>query len=152
LLQFGLVWMISSPKNIEAKSFGWGLFLFCLFTTLVGITTAPILYLYTGASAGLAFFTAAGTFGAAALWGYVTKMDLTKFGGFLFMAVIGLIIALFVNIFLGSTVMQLLICLAGVAIFIGVTAWDIQVYRMFYRENGPSAGLVVSAALGFFLD
>ena len=100
--------------------------LFYLYSVLTGVVFSSILLLYTATSVGMTFLITAGVFAAMSIYGFTTSNDLTKFGSIMFMALIGLIICSVVNIFLKSSGMEWIISLAGVAIFIGLTAWDTQ--------------------------
>lgn len=100
--------------------------MFYLFALLNGLTLSLLLLIYTASSVVATFGITAGVFAAMSLYGYFTDRDLTSLGTFLFMGVIGLIICTVVNIFLKSTQMEWIISFAGVAIFIGLTAWDTQ--------------------------
>ena len=99
---------------------------FFLYAGLNGITLAPLFLLYTTASLASTFFVTAGMFGAMSFYGYTTKKDLTSWGSFLFMGLIGIIIASVVNIFLQNSMLYWVISYAGVLIFIGLTAYDTQ--------------------------
>ena len=105
------------------------------FTAVMGIGLAPIFAVYTGASIAKVFFITAATFSGASIIGYTTKRDLTGFGHFLFMGLIGLIIAMLVNIFLASSALQFAISIIGVFIFTGLTAWDTQNAKTIYLET-----------------
>ncbi|MFY0685483.1 MAG: Bax inhibitor-1/YccA family protein [Balneola sp.] len=123
-VELGLVWWMSS--RIDSMSSGFATALFILYSALNGITLSVLFYVYTSASIASTFFITAGTFGVCSAYGYFTKKDLTSMGGFLFMALIGIIIASVVNIFMGSSMLYWIISYAGVAIFIGLTAYDTQ--------------------------
>ncbi|HEY5048340.1 MAG TPA: Bax inhibitor-1/YccA family protein [Rhizomicrobium sp.] len=128
---------------------------FWVYAALMGIGMAPVLLLYTGASVGEVFFITAGTFGAMSLWGYTTKRDLTGFGSFLFMGLIGLMIAMVVNMFLHSAMMQWIVSVAGVLIFTGLTAYDTQNIKEMYvaNDDGTVAGRkAIFGALKLYLD
>lgn len=99
---------------------------FFLYSALTGLTMSVLFLIYTNASIASTFFICAAMFGAVSVFGYVTKMDLTKFGTYFFMALIGLIIASVVNIFLNSSTLNWIISYAGVIIFVGLTAYDTQ--------------------------
>ena len=99
---------------------------FFLYAGLNGVTLAPLFLLYTTASLASTFFVTAGTFAAMSFYGYTTKKDLTSWGSFLFMGLIGIIIASVVNIFLQNSMLYWVISYAGVLIFIGLTAYDTQ--------------------------
>ena len=95
---------------------------FWAFAVAMGLSMASIFIVFTGTSIARVFFITAGTFGAMSLYGYTTKRDLSKFGSFLFMGLIGIIIASLVNIFIGSTALQFAISVIGVLVFTGLTA------------------------------
>lgn len=100
--------------------------LFSAYAIINGITLAPILYVYTGASIGTTFFITAVVFGAMAAYGLVTKKDLTSLGSLCIMALLGIILAGVVNIFLGNTMLDMGISILGIIIFVGLTAYDAQ--------------------------
>ena len=99
---------------------------FWIFAALMGLSLSSIFVVYTETSITRVFFITAGTFGAMSIYGYTTKRDLTKLGGFLFMGLIGIIIASIVNMFIGSSAMQFAISVIGVLVFVGLTAYDTQ--------------------------
>ncbi len=100
--------------------------LFLLYSVLNGVTLAAILMLYTGTSVAATFFVTAGMFGAMAVYGLVTKKDLSSMGSFMFMGLIGMIIASLVNFFLASPMLSWVISAVGVIVFTGLTAYDVQ--------------------------
>ncbi len=125
------------------------------FCSLMGISMATVFMIYTGESIASTFFVTAGTFAATALYGYTTKTDLTKFGSFLIMGVIGIVLASLVNIFLHSSALQFAISVAGVLIFTGMTAWDTQNIKHSYAEGyGTEANgkMAISGALSLYLN
>jgi FtsH-binding integral membrane protein len=124
LVQIGVVFFLSARINKMAPTTATILFL--AYSALSGVTLTPIFYAYTASSIGTTFFVTAGTFAAMALYGATTKRDLTGMGSMLMMALIGLMIATIVNIFLGSGLMSLVISAVGVLIFVGLTAYDVQ--------------------------
>lgn len=129
--------------------------LFYLYSVLTGVVFSSILLLYTATSVGMTFLITAGVFAAMSIYGFATSNDLTKFGSIMFMALIGLIICSVVNIFLKSSGMEWIISLAGVAIFIGLTAWDTQKIKnaAMYATDGTSAEkLATFGALSLYLD
>ena len=129
--------------------------LFYLYSVLTGVVFSSILLLYTDTSVGMTFLITAGVFAAMSIYGFTTSNDLTKFGSIMFMALIGLIICSVVNIFLKSSGMEWIISLAGVAIFIGLTAWDTQKIKnaAMYATDGTSAEkLATFGALSLYLD
>jgi FtsH-binding integral membrane protein len=124
LVQIGVVFFLSARINKMAPTTATILFL--AYSALSGVTLTPIFYAYTLSSIGTTFFVTAGTFATMALYGATTKRDLTGMGSMLMMALVGLVIASVVNIFLGSGLMSLVISAAGVLIFVGLTAYDVQ--------------------------
>ena len=130
---------------------------FLAYSLLSGVTLAPIFLVYTAASIGTTFLVTAGTFGVMATYGIVTKTDLTRIGNILMMALIGLIIASVVNMFLGSSMMDLIISAVGVLIFTGLTAYDAQKIKdMSVQFQGHDADVqtkvAVIGALSLYLD
>lgn len=130
--------------------------LFWVYSALMGLSLSSIFFVYTGASIAKIFFMTAAMFGALSLWGYTTKKDLSGWGTFLFMGLIGIIIAMVVNIFLGSTMLDLVLSVAGVLIFAGLTAYDNQRLRYMYYEHAGHgeavSKLMVMGALTLYLD
>lgn len=128
--------------------------LFYAYSILNGMTLSCIVFMYTMASIGLTFMITAGVFATMAIYGYVTKSDLTKFGTFMTMALFGLIICIVVNLFMHSSTMEWIISFAGVVIFIGLTAWDVQkIKRMAAMSDYNSAGKIATiGALSLYLD
>jgi FtsH-binding integral membrane protein len=99
---------------------------FFAFAAVMGISMAAVFLSFTGASIARTFFIAASMFMGMSLWGYTTKRDLTGWSSFLFMGLIGVVVASIVNLFLGSTMLQLVVSFAGIIVFVGLTAWDTQ--------------------------
>lgn len=129
--------------------------LFWLFCATMGLSMAAIFMVFTGASVARAFFITGATFGAMSLWGYTTKKDLSSFGSFLMMGVLGLFIASLVNLFMGSDMLQWVVSVAGVAIFTGLTAYDTQNIKHNYSASwGTEANnkLAVMGALQLYLN
>jgi len=130
--------------------------LFWVFAALMGASLSSVFLIYTGASVARTFFITAAAFGALSLYGYTTKKDLSGFGSFLFMGVIGLLIAGIVNIFLQSTMMQFVISAAGVLIFAGLTAFDTQRIKEMYWEGAnygdTATKTAVMGALALYMD
>ncbi len=124
------------------------------FAAVMGLSLSVIFLVYTGASIARVFFITSATFGALSIWGYTTKKDLTGMGTFLFMGLIGIIIAGIVNIFLQSTAMHFAISAIGVLIFAGLTAYDTQrikeMYFHFPAERLGNAAII--GALSLYLD
>jgi FtsH-binding integral membrane protein len=141
--------------GINRMSVGAARATFWLYAALVGIGIAPILWVYTGASVAETFFITAATFGAMSLWGYTTKSDLSGMGSFLFMGLIGILIASVVNMFLHSAMMSWVVSILGVIIFTGLTAYDTQYIKEMYSANddGTVAGRkAIFGALKLYLD
>ena len=124
IAQIGLVFWLASRVMQMSASKATGVFM--LYAGLTGITFSVIFMAYTTASIFSTFLVTAGTFGAMSLYGYTTKKDLTSWGSFLFMGLIGIIIASLVNMFMQSSMMHMIITYAGVLIFVGLTAYDTQ--------------------------
>ena len=124
IAQLGLVfWLAARVMQMSAQQ-ATGVFV--LYAALTGVTFSVIFLTYTASSITSTFLVTAGTFGAMSFYGYTTKKDLTSWGSFLFMGLVGIIIASVVNIFLESSAMYWVITYAGVLIFVGLTAYDTQ--------------------------
>ena len=128
--------------------------LFFLYSALNGVTLSYIFAIYSPQSIFLTFCITAGTFGAMSIYGYFTRQDLTKMGSFLIMALLGLIVCAVVNIFLANSALDWVISIAGVAIFVGLTAWDTQkIKQMAAMTDTTNAGKVATlGALSLYLD
>ena len=152
ILELGMVFYLSA--RIDKLSSGMATLLFYLYSMLNGVTLTPIFLVYTGSSIATTFAITAGTFGAMTIFGYLTRQDLSKIGSFLFMALLGLIVCLIVNIFWQNSMFDLLISCAGVLIFVGLTAWDTQAIKRMCAEADPSMmGKVATwGALSLYLD
>src|SRR5271170_4158069 len=153
LAPLGLVFALSF--GINRLSAGTALALFFLYAGLLGLSLASIFLIYTGASVTRVFFISAATFGALSLWGYTTQRDLTSMGSFMFMGLIGIVIASLVNIFLKSTGLDWAISIIGVIVFAGLTAWDTQRIKEMYsaQDDGTVTGRkAVMGALSLYLD
>ncbi|MBD5343652.1 MAG: Bax inhibitor-1/YccA family protein [Bacteroides sp.] len=153
IVELGLVFVISG-STLTRMSSGLAAVLFYVFAAVNGAALAPIFLVYTHASIVKTFFICAGTFGAMSIYGYFTTADLTKFGTYLFYALIGLIIASVVNIFTKSSTMEWIISGAGVLIFIGLTAWDTQWLKNQIQSTPAEyhAKLSTYGALNLYLD
>ncbi|QRM57514.1 Bax inhibitor-1/YccA family protein [Sinorhizobium sp. BG8] len=128
---------------------------FWAFCGVMGLSLASVFLVFTGTSIARTFFIAATMFGATSLYGYVTKRDLAKFGSFLMMGLIGVVIASLVNIFLGSSALQFAISVIGIVVFVGLTAWDTQNIKQQYAENFDQESqqkLAVFGALSLYLN
>jgi uncharacterized protein len=153
LAPLGLVMLLSF--GINRLSASTALTLFFVYAGLLGLSLASIFLMYTGASITRVFFISAATFGAMSLYGYTTKRDLTAVGSFLFMGLIGIIIASVVNIFLQSSALYWAISVIGVLILVGLTAYDTQSIKEMYdvNDDGTIAGRkAVMGALRLYLD
>lgn len=141
--------------GIQKMSFATAQAVFWAYAAVMGLSLASILMVFTGASVARVFFITAGTFAAMSLYGYTTKSDLSRFGSFLFMGLIGIIIASVVNIFVASSALQFAISVIGVLIFTGLTAYDTQKIKEIYLESDSSeiAGKkALMGALSLYLD
>ncbi len=136
--------------RIHAISASTAQTLFWAFCAVMGLSMASIFLVFTGASIARTFFIAATMFGAMSLYGYTTKRDLSQWGSFLFMGLIGVIIAMVVNIFLASSALQFAISVIGILIFVGLTAWDTQRIKEEYSENAGGEALQKMAVFGAF--
>ena len=122
--------------------------LFWVYAGLMGLAFAPIVAVYTSMSVAKVFFMTAGTFGAMSLYGYTTKRDLTKWGSFLMMGLIGVIIAMVVNMFLASPALHFAISVIGVLVFVGLTAYDTQRIKSMYSAADGAAVMTRKAIMG----
>ena len=145
---YGYLSFINKLSSVAATA------LFYLFAVVNGLMLCTVFLAYSPAAITKTFFITAGTFGAMSVYGYFTPNDLSKVGSFLFMALIGLIIASVVNIFLHSSTLDWIVSIAGVLIFIGLTAWDTQQIKTM-AMNMPADGiskLATVGALSLYLD
>ncbi|KGF16833.1 membrane protein [Prevotella sp. S7-1-8] len=154
IVELGLVFYTTA--RIQKLSLTTATTLFIIYSALNGVTLSGIFMVYSMTSIAKVFFITAGTFAAMALYGYFTKTDLSKIGSILFMALIGLIIATVVNLFLKSAMFDLILCYIGVGIFVGLTAWDSQkikhmlAMQVDMSENAQKIALM--GALSLYLD
>ena len=128
---------------------------FWVFSFLMGLSLASVFMVYTYASIARVFFITAATFGSLSLWGYTTKRDISGMGSFLFMGLIGIIIASLVNLFLASSALQFMISVIGVLVFSGLTAYDTQQIKEIYYQGDSEvvAGRkAIMGALRLYLD
>ena len=154
IAEFGLVIAISAAIN--KLSLTTATLLFILYSVINGATLSFIFAVYTMSSIASVFFITAGTFAVMAVVGYTTKKDLTSMGKILLMALIGIIIATVVNIFLKSTGLEMIVSYLGVLIFVGLTAYDSQKIKLML-QTAPDAGegaqkLALLGALSLYLD
>ena len=153
LAPLGIVFYMSFGINKMSSSKAQTVF--WIFAGLMGLSLSSILLVYTGLSVTRVFFITSATFGAMSIYGYTTKRDLTKFGSFLMMGLIGIIIASLVNIFLKSSKMYFVISILGVLIFVGLTAYDTQKIKNMYvaSDSGEVIGKkAIMGALTLYLD
>ena len=154
IAEFSLVIYIS--VRLEKLSLSTATTLFALYSILNGVMLSSIFLLYSTAIISKVFFITAGTFGVTALYGYATKKDLSSLGNILFMALIGLVIATVVNVFMKSAMFDLILSYIGVIIFVGLTAWDSQKIKhmmMVQQDADESAQkLALIGALSLYLD
>lgn len=136
-----------SPSAVRAS--------FWAFATIMGLSMASIFLVFTGQSVARVFFITASVFGGMSLYGYTTRQDLSSFGSFLFMGLIGIIIASVVNIFIGSSALQFAISVIGILVFTGLTAYDTQRLKEQYylgQSSSDISKLAVMGALTLYLD
>ena len=154
IAEFALVFAISGAIN--RLSLSTATLLFILYSVINGATLSSIFFAFSVATIGKVFFITAGTFGAMALVGYTTKTDLTSMGKLLFMALLGIIIASVVNMFVASSGLDLILSYVGVLVFVGLTAYDTQKIKQMC-QTAPDAGesaqkLALIGALSLYLD
>ena len=154
IAEFALV--IGVTAAINKLSLTTATLMFVLYSVLNGAMLSSIFLIYTASSIATVFFITAGTFAAMAIVGYTTKADLSSMGKILFMALIGLIIATIVNIFVKSSGLDMIISYVGVLIFVGLTAWDSQKIKQMMLQ-APDAGegmqkMALLGALTLYLD
>jgi FtsH-binding integral membrane protein len=154
IAQIGLVIWLSA--RITKMSMTSATLLFILYSVLMGVTMSTIFMVYTMGSIASVFFITAGMFLAMSLIGYFTRLDLTRLGSLLFMALIGVVIASVVNIFLGSETLYWIISYVAVVLFVGLTAYDTQKIKEMLAEYGQADEmghkLALYGALTLYLD
>src|SRR3979490_2523068 len=160
----GLIWivMLAPLGFVLALSFGiqrmsaeTAMVLFWTYAAVMGLSLGGIFLVYTGTSIARVFFITAATYAAMSLYGYTTKSDLSRFGSFLMMGLIGIVIASLVNIFIGSNALQFAISIIGVIIFVGLTAYDTQRIKEMYLQSDTAetaSKKAVMGALSLYLD
>lgn len=154
IAEFGLVIGVSAAIN--KISLTTATLMFIIYSVINGALLSYIFLVYTASSVATVFFITAGTFGAMAVVGYTTKTDLTSMGKYLFMALIGLVIATLVNLFVKSDGLTMILSYVGVLVFVGLTAWDSQKIKQMLLQ-APDAGessqkLALLGALTLYLD
>jgi hypothetical protein len=150
IAQFGLVIFLSA--RITKLSANAARALFMAYAISVGVTLSTIFLVYTSSSIMRVFFITGSMFLVMAIVGFLTKVDLSKFGALLIMGLVGIIIASVVNIFLGSDSLQMIVSYLGVGIFLGLTAYDVQKIKKLYAEFGSAGNLAILGALSLYLD
>lgn len=147
IAEFGLVIAISGAIN--KLSAATATLLFVLYSIINGATLSVIFMAYTLTSIASVFFITAGLFGVMAFIGYTTKTDLTSIGKVLFMALIGIVLATIVNLFIGSSMLNMIVSYIGVVVFTGLTAYDSQkIKNMLYEADDMDEGMQKIALLG----
>lgn len=155
--ELGMVFYLSA--RVERISASAATKIFLAYSVLNGLTLSSVLLLYTGTSVAATFFVAGGMFGTMAIYGTVTKKDLSSWGSFLFMGLMGIVIASVVNIFIGSSMVSWVVSAIGVLVFTGLTAYDVQRIQRFggsgIMENGEDGAVrkgAIMGALTLYLD
>ena len=148
-----LGFIIALNMGIAKMKEGTVQILFWAFAAVMGLSLSSIFIQYTGESVARVFFISAGAFGALSLYGYTTKKDLTGWGSFLFIGLIGILIASIVNIFVASSALQFGISVIGVLVFAGLTAYDTQrIKAMYFDNSGQEGKKAIMGALTLYLD
>jgi len=155
VVEIGLV--ITLSKNALKYSFTTTITLFLVYSFVNGLTMSIYLLIYTGGTVFNAFFVTSIMFAVMAIFGYLTKTDLSPFRTFLFLGVVGIVVASIINIFLASGTLSYIISLVGVVIFAGLTAYDMQKMKSLYAYSVNSGGalennIAVTGALTLYLD
>jgi hypothetical protein len=154
LAPLGFIFFLGA--RMHAMSVSAAQLTFWAFCAVMGLSMASIFLVFTGESIARVFFITAATFGAVSLYGYTTKRDLSRFGSFLVMGLIGIVIASLVNIFVGSSALQFAISVIGVLVFTGLTAWDTQRLKEEFISGYGSAEMVakgsIMGALSLYLN
>lgn len=150
-----LGFVLALSFGIQRMSAGTAMLLFWIYAAVMGLSLGGVFLVFTGASIARVFFITAATFGAMSLYGYTTGSDLSRFGSFLMMGLIGIIIASLVNIFLQSSGLQFAISVIGVLVFVGLTAYDTQRIKEMYLESDTrevADKKAILGALSLYLD
>lgn len=155
IAEVALVWYLSA--RIYKMSFTTATILFIVYSILNGVTLSILLLVYTASSIATTFFVTAGTFGTMAIFGYITKKDLTRIGSLCIMGVIGIIIASLVNLFLQNSMMDMVISYIGVLLFVGLTAYDSQKIKRLLSGNDIEVNevtqkIALMGAMTLYLD
>ena len=153
--EIGLVIWLSAVINKLSASSARNIFF--VYSLLNGVMCSSVLLVYTGEAVTKAFLSTAGMFGAMSIYGLYTKRDLTSFGSFLRMGLFGLIIAMVINMFVGSSMMEFCTSIFGIIIFLGLTAWDTAkikslAYVLDANDDNMTGKIAVIGALSLYLD
>lgn len=150
IMVFAFGWVVNKGTLAQVQAMFWG------FSALMSVSLAPIFLIYTGTSITRVFLITAATFGALSLYGYTTKKDLSGWGSFLMIGLIGLIIATIVNFFMQSTGLYYALSYIGILIFAGLTAYDTQNLKSMYYQSDMGGDIAdriaISGALSLYLD
>lgn len=143
-----------TPNRVARMHSGQVRTLFYVFASVMGLSMATIFVAFTGESIARVFFVTAATFAATSLYGYTTKKDLSGMGSFMFMGMIGIFIAMIVNLFLQSAMVHFVVSVLGVVIFTGLAAYETQMLKETYRYGGGEANnkLATMGALNLYLS
>src|ERR1700704_3044152 len=150
-----LAFVLVLSFGIQRMSTATAMLLFWIYAAVMGLSLGSIFSVFTGTSIARVFFITATTFGAMSLYGYTTKSDLSGFGSFLLMGLIGILIASIVNIFIGSSALQFIISVIGVIVFVGLTAYDTQRIKDMYLDSDTDeveGRKAILGALALYLD
>jgi FtsH-binding integral membrane protein len=150
-----LGFVLALSFGIQRMSAETAMVLFWTYAAVMGLSLGGIFLVYTGTSIARVFFITAATYAAMSLYGYTTKSDLSRFGSFLMMGLIGIVIASLVNIFIGSNALQFAISIIGVIVFVGLTAYDTQRIKEMYLQSDTAetaSKKAVMGALSLYLD
>jgi FtsH-binding integral membrane protein len=153
LAPLGVVFFLSA--RINSLSLSAAQMWFWVYAVLVGLSLSVIFLIFTGASIARVFFITAAAFGATSLYGYTTRTDLSRFGAFLFMGVVGIIVAMVANWFLHSPAIQFAISVIGVLLFTGLTAFDTQQLKEMYADSydrDTLGRMAIFGALKLYID
>ena len=164
IAETGLIWVVilaplgfvlALSFGIQRMSAGTAAVLFWSYAAVMGLSLGSIFLVYTGTSIARVFFITAATYGLMSIYGYTTRSDLSGFGSFLLMGLIGIVIASLVNLFIGSSALQFAISVIGVIVFVGLTAYDTQRIKQMYLESDTleiSGKKAVLGSLALYLD
>ncbi|MGY4399139.1 FtsH-binding integral membrane protein [Sphingomonas sp. UYAg733] len=150
-----LVFVMFFSFRIEQMSLATARTAFFAFAAVMGVSMASVFLVFTGTSIAQAFFSAAAIFAGMSLWGYTTRQDLSRFSTFLMIGLIGVIGVSLVNIFIGSSMLQMIVSIVGVVVFTGLTAWDTQRLKGEYAAHAGTERadkLAIMGALSLYLN